>query len=105
MFDGVAVRGEGVETGVTAYRVFRARDVVAYGGGQQHHRYTESRVILSRFSELAQGGESFEAADDEECIDFVDVEAVCRLAHANLRRKISVGANLGSTFADPTFNI
>ena len=104
MLDGVTVADEGVEAGVAADRIFRARDVVANGGGEKDHGDTEGRVIFLGFADFAERGEGFKAADDEDGVEFPDFEALGCFGDANFRGGVAIRANFRSAFADPAFN-
>ena len=93
LFDGVAVADECVETRVAAYGVFCSGDVVADGGGEEHHWYSEGGIVWSCFAEFAESGEGFEAAYDEEGIDFVLHETFGCLSHADFGGEFSVGTD------------
>ena len=93
LFDCVAVADQGVEAGVAAYGVFCPGDVVADCGGQEHHWYSEGRIVGSCFAEFADSCESFETSYDEESIDFVLHETFCCFSHAHFGRKFPVCTN------------
>ena len=94
LFDGVAVADEGVETGVAAYGVFCSWDVVADGGGEEHHWYSEGGIVWSCFAEFADSRKGFEASYDEEGVDFVLHETFGCLSHADFGGKFPVRTDL-----------
>lgn len=93
LLDGIAVADERVETRVAADGVFGPRDVVADGGGEEHHWDAKGWVVWSCFAEFAEGGEGFEAADDEEGVDFVFHETFGCFAHADFGGEFAVRAD------------
>ena len=82
LFDGVAVADECVETRVAADGVFGSGDIVADGGGEEHHWDAKGWVVWACFAEFTESGEGFEAADDEQGVDFVFHETFGCFAHA-----------------------
>jgi len=102
--DSVAEGDQGVETGVAAERVLGAGHVVGDGGGQDDERDAERRVLVSGATQLADGREGLEAANDEEGVEAVALEAIGSGLHV-LGRQAAVGANLRAALVDPVVRL